>query len=562
MSKKNKVALITVIWVIFCIPLFSNQIYSYSTDILFHLNRLVGINDAWNSGQLIPKIYPLTNNGYGYISPLFYCDLFLYPFAFLYRLGVPLIISYKCMLAIYSLVGTIVAYVCFDRLFKNTKTTIITLVLYSLANYRLIDCYSRQAFGEFLALNFCPLVILSIHELLSEKKENWKQLGIAFSLLLLSHNISFALYCLFFGITLLLFFVKEYKNKGEIIRVIVNTIKAVALALLLTCWFTLPMLEQLISNNLWVEEYGKMYDISNSYTELKTLLQPFVTLDYEWNIDVWDINPLGYVLTFTLIIGLFVGRDNNFKYLSLASLLFLSLAVGLIPLGKLHVFNFLQFSFRWYILIYPLSATVAGFVLSKINNKFITSICLAYVLLNVFNYDYLVLSNNEFQINNYETREVLFDINKSHKDYNETEISGAEYLPTSVINDYINDPKIIIGTTLDEPIEIIEINDYTQYKSGLKFESTSERDVGYTIPKTYYRGYKLVDVTKNQKVSIFCVEDFEKVGFVAEKGYHSYELTYSGTIIQKASVVISFVALCSLLVGVKKNGKEKSIICK
>lgn len=70
-------------------------------DTSFHMYRLQGIVNAFQDGQFLPKIYPYANNGYGYATPLFYCDIFLYPFAILYRLGLLLVVAYKLMRCFY-----------------------------------------------------------------------------------------------------------------------------------------------------------------------------------------------------------------------------------------------------------------------------------------------------------------------------------------------------------------------------------------------------------------------------------------------------------------------------
>ena len=74
--------LLTVI--VFCIPYLNNDIAVIpSQDLTFHLNRLAGLANAFEEGQILPKIYPYANFGFGYATPLFYCDFFLYPFAVL-----------------------------------------------------------------------------------------------------------------------------------------------------------------------------------------------------------------------------------------------------------------------------------------------------------------------------------------------------------------------------------------------------------------------------------------------------------------------------------------------
>ena len=112
------IILIILITIIFSFSFLRNDIYFQLIDGGYHLNRLVGIKDALLDHQLLPKIYPYTNNGYGYASALFYCDFFLYPFALIYYLGCPLLLSFKLMYIFYTLIGSIIAFYCFNRIFK------------------------------------------------------------------------------------------------------------------------------------------------------------------------------------------------------------------------------------------------------------------------------------------------------------------------------------------------------------------------------------------------------------------------------------------------------------
>ena len=86
----------------FCVLFAILGLFSFYTDSImvghdlkFHLNRFIGLAKAFEEGQILPKIYPYANNGFGYASPLFYCDLFLYPFGSLNHFGVPAVYCYK-----------------------------------------------------------------------------------------------------------------------------------------------------------------------------------------------------------------------------------------------------------------------------------------------------------------------------------------------------------------------------------------------------------------------------------------------------------------------------------
>ena len=98
-----------------CLFCFFDTKISVSHDLTFHLNRFVGLANAFEEGQILPKIYPYANYGFGYASPLFYCDLFLYPFGILYHFGLSAIWCYKLCVLFYTILGNIFVYLIFKK---------------------------------------------------------------------------------------------------------------------------------------------------------------------------------------------------------------------------------------------------------------------------------------------------------------------------------------------------------------------------------------------------------------------------------------------------------------
>ena len=88
---KNEVLIVLLISFAFCILLLFDHLY-IGADLGFHISRIKGLADSLSAHQLTAYISPYTNNGFGYAMGLFYGDIFLYPFAFLYLVGVPVIV--------------------------------------------------------------------------------------------------------------------------------------------------------------------------------------------------------------------------------------------------------------------------------------------------------------------------------------------------------------------------------------------------------------------------------------------------------------------------------------
>ena len=80
MKQRRKYLLIVfsalAITIVSLIPFYSESIFN-SQDLSFHLSRIDGVLTCLQDRQFPFAIYPFKNNGYGYGSPLFYCDIFL-----------------------------------------------------------------------------------------------------------------------------------------------------------------------------------------------------------------------------------------------------------------------------------------------------------------------------------------------------------------------------------------------------------------------------------------------------------------------------------------------------
>ena len=74
-----KLLLALVLATTFNIPYLTKDFLGIEHDTFFHLSRITGLADSIREGNLFPCIYPNKNNGFGYASPLFYCDFFILP---------------------------------------------------------------------------------------------------------------------------------------------------------------------------------------------------------------------------------------------------------------------------------------------------------------------------------------------------------------------------------------------------------------------------------------------------------------------------------------------------
>lgn len=227
-------------------PYFTGALY-YGDDIRFHLNRILGIANGLANGQFPVRMDYTINNGYGFINPILYPDLFLYLPAFLYLLGVSAINAYKLFILLINIAAVCIGFYSFRRILKNDTLGFVCTFFYVLIPYRIVNLYTRAALSEVLATVFLPLLFLAVKELFFGNPKKWYLSVIAATCILQSHILS-AEICLFFVLAVTLFrSVSIFKNR-EFLRIF-YAFKALVLCVLLNLWFIIPFLS----------EFGKDY---------------------------------------------------------------------------------------------------------------------------------------------------------------------------------------------------------------------------------------------------------------------------------------------------------------
>ena len=111
------------------------------------------------------RLTTTTLNGYGYASPLCYCELFLLLPALLYNLWLPLRTCYQVYLFAVTLATCLIAYFSFAKITASRRLGLLGALLYTLSAYRLTCVYTRAAVGEFTAMAFSRSCCWSVRHL-------------------------------------------------------------------------------------------------------------------------------------------------------------------------------------------------------------------------------------------------------------------------------------------------------------------------------------------------------------------------------------------------------------
>ena len=232
-----------------CLPLFADRLY-FGHDLGYHLQRIAAMAAELSYGQVPVRMATTTLNGYGYINPLCYCELFLTLPALLYNAWLPLRVCYQIYVFAITLACASLSYLCFARIAGSRRLGVLGAALYTLSSYRLVCVYFRAAVGEYTAMTFLPLVLLGVYEIYTCEKPRfaqWAPLALGMAALVQCHLISTGLTAAF----LLLFCLLHLRKTLAPARLLAWA-KAAALAAGLSAWFLLPFLQTAATTPLQV----------------------------------------------------------------------------------------------------------------------------------------------------------------------------------------------------------------------------------------------------------------------------------------------------------------------
>lgn len=543
---------------------FRNPTYA-GHDLEYHLNRFYNLGESLFSGQFPVRVYPYMNNGFGYAAPLFYCDLFLYPFALLYKFGVSTVWCFKLCIIFYTLLGNLFVYRIIKKETKNRLISLLAVLLFTSANYHLQNVYIRCALGEVLAMTFTPLVIHSIYKILVKHENSWVYLGVSFSLLLMSHLISTLLYGIFFFIMIVVFIFINHKDKALLKKTFITILKGTVLAIFLTAWYLLPMLEQLHSQDYYMSYYSGTGTIDDYKTTLLNVLGLMVCE----NLSTYRIEyqaSSGILLNLFLIASFFVKRNKYVIITSLYCLVLYLIVLQIIPGSYL---NIIQFYFRLYVVTFPLLVGVGIYCLSAINTKKYKTIIYTLVLLislfNLYNINYQVINNGGDYIDNNVDIKARVDDSKQYitnMNWNPHDISNAEYLPYTNRVNFNTDSKAIKYLN-EDGYTVDYIYEYDREYTTITFTCNNQEDISLLIPLTFYKGYAAYELIDDKWVITDYTNNYlyRELQINSNAGKHTYKVTYVGTTVQKVSLIISTVSLLILCIYYfKKQNKDSKTI--
>ncbi len=537
-----------ILTIISCFSLFMQKYIINGQDFMFHFSRVEGVIDNLKANNLFNGLYYNQLNGYGYATPLFYADIFLYFPAFLVLLGIGKYSAYKIFLFVISFFSILCMYLAVKSITNSKKTGLLISILYAASSYRLTDIFERCALGEILTFIFLPLVFWGIYEIIYRDKNKYWLLVIGMSGLILSHLITSVL--TFFVLMIICIFniKKLFKDKTRIIKLIY----AVLFTVFITGYFLFPMLEQMFCQKYSVNYVMDSFSIHDYASRVGRLLFAIPGIVYcRLFGGVWLPAGVGIAFIILLIITMKgfikenIESDNNFwKLMLIVGIICLLFSTNLFPwnLGIIQrLFSFMQFPWRILSIATVLILMSFGIYYEKskyLENHLITNIIILFSIPVIFIFNVYNLSSIYLQ----DTLGSDFET-----------ISCGEYLPISDVvtgwgpeqSEYYYDRKNI--ATAEENIELKTVR---KNKYLIVDYDKNDGDHEIVLPLLYYKGYDIK--INNKNVEYFKNSDgLIKVTVNNDKG--KIVAYYKGTKLSYYTKIISFISVVLFLVMIKKE---------
>lgn len=346
-------------------------------DGTYHMARLLNLADGLKNGQFPVRMGGFAYDGYGGVMSVFYPDTFLYPFALMILGGASAVYVCNVFSVALNIGAALSMYAAAKRLFEKRWAATGASILYTLASYRVVNVFTRIAFGEALAMVFLPLFLVNLYDVVCGDARRWKGLALSAACIFCSHMIT-TLLCAVLAAGFCLLHIRKIILQKRLLPLV----KAV-LACLLLCLYRIGPLVMYSMQGLGADDLFR--NITEFSVELgQVLMMNAGTITRETN------NP--QVMEFSVEIGLplMIGAalalyaalqkeergKSEWAALKLVAggALMTIAATDFFPWGAVSLLTqgqvgYIQFTWRLLILATPMLALAGGYGLCEFGGK-------------------------------------------------------------------------------------------------------------------------------------------------------------------------------------------------
>ncbi|AYE37419.2 hypothetical protein D1B17_01575 [Companilactobacillus zhachilii] len=509
-----------------------------NNDGRFHVMRIEGLYEALKHGQYFPIVNMSFLGGFGYISNIFYSNLWLYPVACMRLLGLTAVQAFVLFYILLNFCTLSLSFWAFHHVSHQYDKSLVFSLMYTLSIYRIFDMVRRFDVGEVLTLTFLPVVILGVYEIFYGDRRQWLYLALGMTAVIYAHALSpiliavFILLVIIFRLKVLLAEPKRW----------LALFYAGIVALMLTLAYFLPMAEQLHHTQFKLT-YSPLIDVSQSGMKLGDLIHWSVTDDLY-------IQNIGLILLLVAITIPFIikfVKNPALRDFALIGEILLFLSTKWFPWEYfVHTpLNMIQFPWRFYMLVSILFTIFLASDPLRWFSQGWKKVLLVVVSLS------LVIGAEQVLIVEHP------DEYRTYSAFNDLDIysigGGEEYLPKDASLDGListpHEPQLKAGQAT--------ISDFSQQDSKLSFKFQNANKARIDVPIISYYGYSAkVSTGKVSKLTMDLANN--GLGQVIVNGAGTVRINYYRTAIQKDSQIVSMISFIILMVGIafqKKNAK-------
>lgn len=281
--KNKKTMLFTAILfaLIATIPASINDIY-IDRDLSFHVYRVQEMAANIKQGVWLPAIQSNNIYGYGYLTDIFYPNLFLYPAALLTLLVKNPLTAFKIWLYCFNLISVFVTYFLISKNTNDKRFSMYFAIFYILFPYKMLNFYFYGFLGEYFAYLFLPFVYIGLLKLFKENK--WCLLTIGMIGIVYTHLITLLLASIFIFIYCIVNIKKIIAN----MKIILNLLKAAVVTCIVSSGFLIPFLQYMKSDyykfNVNADKSGIIsYGLFNLPLVLEIIIQILIIIGLLWS---------------------------------------------------------------------------------------------------------------------------------------------------------------------------------------------------------------------------------------------------------------------------------------
>jgi len=572
MPLKQKYIILALIGIIaFTSILFLFDGVYWGDDIEFHLNRIAKLSEEIKNLNFPARIYTDMLNGYGYLSPVFYSDLFLYIPAILHLLCVPLHISYSVYAIIINVATCLISYYVFSKMTKSPKLGILGSFLYTNSAYRICNLFFRSAVGEYTAFTFLPLIVYGVWNLYKAKDEEqisikkYLPLVLGITGIIQSHIITFMMTVFSLSVFFVINFKKIFRK-----NTILALIKSALLTVLVNLWFIYPLIVSYMDLEIYVKlSYNNMME-KYGIGVAQLLGMNFNLINFNEG-GFWAM-PITIGIPFTIAIIVFLicilhktenkrNLKNNNTYIYcyiffIISMIFMLISTVHFPWDSINKANYeigkllwiVQFPWRYIGFATLTLSFFTVYLVKLVRIIFNRTIAQKIALLTVSSciiFGAIYLSN---AIKN--TDKPVY----GGYELNNMEIGAAEYVLYEGFTPNLYSPKVKVS----DSIEIYEISNEDKYYISCK---NSSENLGFIdIPKLNYDNYQAKVLETNERLTIESGEEKTVMVIVPPDFEGKIMIEYVPPISWKFAEIISLFSIIILIdycTSSKKKVKEQ-----